>query len=294
MITFGEDFAFTYPRDKKKSQMFCLSRVQIEDVIEAICAKDLAEMCAKKLRSECQEFCFGLDKSFRYTSDLQYGMEELESTDRLQHWNSFFDIMFPIRSYSGAIKRKCEVVFQIVYNLIDNDQRKTPVHTVISQSFHDTCKSKSVIQMFNRLGLCISYDVLERVDIASTQEIINFAGPNKVPVPKNINSSSIIHGAMDNFDHEENKLSWIGGSHDTILVLIQKPGMNHTTEKISTKSVNLCKMSANKRSLSQTLDCQSLIRRGAFSNRGTIPAIFKPVQPPDLNKSHLHEIAKSL
>ena len=186
--------------------MFCLSRVQIEDVIEAICAKDLAEMCAKKLRSECQEFCFGLDKSFRYTSDLQYGMEELEYTDRLQHWNSFFDIMFPIRSSSGVIKRKCEVVFQIVYNLIDNDQRKTPVHTVISQSFHDTCKSKSVIQMFNRLGLCISYDVLERVDIASTQEIINFAGPNKVPVPKNINSSSIIHGAMDNFDHEENKL----------------------------------------------------------------------------------------
>ena len=82
--------------------------------------------------------------------------------------------------------------------------------------------------------------------------------------------------------------------HDTILVLIEKPGMNHTAEKISTKSVNLCKMSANKRSLSQTLDCQSLIRRGAFSNHGTIPAILKPAQPRDLNKSHLHEIGKSL
>ena len=42
-------------------------------------------------------------------------------------------------------------------------------------------------------------------------------------------------------------------------------------------------MSANKRSLSQTLDCQSLIRRGAFSSRDTIPANFKPAQPPDLN-----------
>ena len=200
--------------------------------------------------------------------------------------------MFPTRCSSVAIKRKCEVVFQIVYNLIHNGQRKTPLYTIISQSIHDTWKSKSLIQRFNRLGLCISYDDLERVDIAITQEIINLAGPNRVPVPKNINSSSIIHGAMDKSDHEENTLSGIGGSHDTILVLFQKPGMKDTTEKISTKSVNICGMSANKRSLSQTLDCQTLIGRGAFSSRGIIPANFKPAQPPDLNhmcmKSQIH------
>ena len=63
--------------------------------------------------------------------------------------------------------------------------------------------------MFNRLGLCISYDDLERVDIAITQEITNLAGPNRVSVPKNTNSSSIIHDAMDTFDHEENTLSVI-------------------------------------------------------------------------------------
>ena len=263
--------------------MFYLSRVQIEDVMETIRAKDPIEMCAKKLKSECQEFYFGLDKSLMYASDLQYGMEKLESTDSLQHWNSFLDIMFPTRRSSVVIQRNCEVVFQIVYNLIRNGQRKRPLHTVILQSIHDTCKSKSLIQVYNRLGLCISYDDLERVDIAITQEIINLAGPNRVPVPKNINSSSIIHGAMDKSDHEENTLSGIGGSHDTILVLFQKPGMKDTTEKISTKSVNICGMSANKRSLSQTLDCQTLIRRGAFSTCGPISANFKPAQPPDLN-----------
>ena len=184
---FGEDLAFTYPRDKKKSQMFYLSRVQIEDAIETICAKGPVEMCAKKLRSECQEFYFGLDKSFRYASDLQYGMKKLESTHSLQHWNSFFDITFPTSRSSVDIKRKCEVVFQIVYNLIHNGQPKTPLHTVISQSIHDTCKSKCLIQMFNRLGLCISYDNLEQVDIEITQEIINLAGPSRVQVPKNIN-----------------------------------------------------------------------------------------------------------
>ena len=59
--------------------------------------------------------------------------------------------------------------------------------------------------------------------------------------------------------------------------------MKDTTEKVSTKSVNICGMPANTRSLSQTLDCYTLIRRGAFSSRGTIPANFKLAQPPDLN-----------
>ena len=191
--------------------------------------------------------------------------------------------MFPPRSSFVAIKRKCEVVFQIVYNLIHNGQRKTPLHKVISQSIHDTYKSKSLIQMFNPLELWISYDDLERTDVAISQEIINLAWPNRVPVPKNIGTSSIIHGATDNFDHEENTLSEIGGSHDPILVLFQKPGVKNTTEKISTKSVNICGMSANKRSLSETINCQTLIKRGAFSIRDTVPANFKPARPPDLN-----------
>ena len=199
---FDEYLAFTYPRDKKKSQMFYLSRVQTEYFIETICAKDPIELCAKKPRFECQEFYFGLDK--RYASDLDYRMEKLESTGSLQHWNSFFDIMFPTRRFSVAITSKCEVVFQIVYNLIHNGQRKTPLHTVISQGIHDTFKSKGLIQMFNRLGFCISYDDLGRVDIAITREIINLTGPNRVPAPKNNNSLSLIHGAMDNFDHEQN------------------------------------------------------------------------------------------
>ena len=87
---------------------------------------------------------------------------------------------------------------------------------------------------------------------------------------------------MNNFDHEENTLSGIGGSHDTILVLFRHPEMIEAIEEISTKSVDVCEMSPNKRSLSQVLDCQTLIERGTFSNRGTIPADFKPGQPPDI------------
>ena len=116
--------------------------------------------------------------------------------------------MFPARRSSEQIRRKCDVIFQIVYNLINNVQSKTPLETAIAQSIYDTCKSKNLIQIFNHLGLCISYDDLERVDICITQEVINLAGSYRVPVVKNITSSSIIHGAMDNFDHEKKHLVW--------------------------------------------------------------------------------------
>ena len=105
-----------------------------------------------------------------------------------------------------------------------------------------------------------------------------------MPVPKNINSSSIIHGAMDNFDHEENTLSGIGGSHNTILVLFQKPDMVEIQEEISKKPEDISKLSANKRSLSCILDCQTLIRTGNFCSRVEISADFQQKLPPDMTQ----------
>ena len=284
---FGEELEFTFSRDKKKSQLFCLTAIQAENVIETIWTNDPIEVCAKQLKSECQEFDFDLDHSFRCASDLECGIEKLTSGAGLQCWDSFFDCMFPGRSSSVSIKRKCDVFFQIIFNLIHNGQRKTPFHTAfstISQSIHDTCKSKKLIQIFNQLGLDISYGKVERIDIGITQELINLTGPNIVRVPKNINSSSIIHGAIDNFDHEGNTFSGIVESHDTILVLFQKPDMVEIQEEISKKPEDISKLSANKRSLSCILDCQTLIKRGKFCSRVEIPEDFQPELPPDMTQ----------
>ena len=73
----------------------------------------------------------------------------------------------------------------------------------------------------NRYGLCMSYDELERIDIGLTKRTIDMAGDYRVPVAPTILPSKLIHGAMDNFDKEENTSSGIGGSHDVILVLFQ-------------------------------------------------------------------------
>ena len=40
----------------------------------------------------------------------------------------------------------------------------------------------------------------------------------RVPVPPSVKPGDLIQGAMDNFDHDENTKSGLGGSHDTILM----------------------------------------------------------------------------
>ena len=120
--------------------------------------------------------------------------------------------------------------------------------------------------------------------MCQTQQLINSAGPSRVPVPENIDSSSIIHGAMDNFDHEENISSGVGGSHDTMLVLFQKSDEIETNEEISHKPAEIVALSPNKRSLSHVLNCQKLIKRGKFSNRANIPVDFRPSKAPNLDE----------
>ena len=71
------------------------------------------------------------------------------------------------------------------------------------------------------MGFTISYSELEKIDNGLAQRIIRRAGDNHVPIPPSIKPSVLIQGAMDNFDHEENTSSGMGGSHDTILVLFQ-------------------------------------------------------------------------
>ena len=89
---------------------------------------------------------------------------------------------------------------------------------------------------------------------------------------------------MDNFDHEENTSSGIGGSHDTILVLFQKSDEIETNEEISHKPAEIAVLSQNKQSLSHVLDCQKLIKRGKFSNRANIPPDFRPSKVPNLDE----------
>ena len=76
------------------------------------------------------------------------------------------------------------------------------------------------------------------------------------------NHSVMIHGAMDNFDHDERTPSGIGGSHNTILMLFQNTD-KPSTEKHHEISALPSTVSLEPRSLQYILDC--LVKRGKFT-----------------------------
>ena len=151
------------------------------------------------------------------------------------------------------------------------------MHVSISQTIHEVCRSKELIQIFNRIGLCRSYDEVEKIDSALAQRTISRAGLNHVPVPPSIQPKVLIQGAMDNFDHEENTKSGTDGSHDTILMLFQNRE-NNVENNVNGISVRHGATN-EKKALNEMLHCQKLIRAGKLGNRGQIPENFLPGEP---------------
>ena len=59
------------------------------------------------------------------------------------------------------------------------------------------CRSKELIQILNRMGLCMSYNEVERLDNNLALRTIKKAGVHRVPVPPSIQPGLLIHGAME-------------------------------------------------------------------------------------------------
>lgn len=89
---------------------------------------------------------------------------------------------------------------------MDDSIQKTPLHVVLSQTTHNTYKSKRLIIIVNRLGLFCSYQDLAWIDTGLAKHTVVLDGPHRVPIKPSILPGSLIHGAMYNFDHEEHAL----------------------------------------------------------------------------------------
>lgn len=106
---------------------------------------------------------------------------------------------------------------------------------------HYSCRSKILIQIMNKVGLCINCNELEKVGFGLAQWVIDETGPNRTPVPFTLESSAVIQGVMDNFIYDEGTSSGIGISQDTtlMLLLIRQNNMEELQKKASQKMANL-------------------------------------------------------
>ena len=160
------------------------------------------------------------------------------------------------RNFRAAKLKKILSVYQIVFYILNNGRKRTPLHMLNSESIYNACRSKTLISSLNRFGLTISYDEVLRYhsDMASyTTE----TSQGRVPLPSTFSPAEFTIGAFDNFDHEEATLSGIGGSHDTVLILMQdKPqGMSANLGKPNMSETGV---THRERQFMEELGCQVL------------------------------------
>jgi hypothetical protein len=110
---------------------------------------------------------------------------------------------------------------QILYYILHHGRKRTAMHMMNSQSIYEACRSATLIKSFNRYGLCITYDEIQRYNNDNMTRFIVKSSSDNVPYSSHFGSSQFTIAAFDNFDHEEETLSGIWNSNGTVDVLLQ-------------------------------------------------------------------------
>ena len=111
---------------------------------------------------------------------------------------------------SETKKRKMVALYQILYFILHNSMRRTPLHIMRAQAIHKARKSKILITSFNHFSLSVSYDELLRYPNDLAKLTVESSRGN-VSLPSHFDSGNFTAAAFDNFDHEECTSSGIGG-----------------------------------------------------------------------------------
>ena len=274
---YGDTICFTYPSNKRKSQMVLSTSSSSKALVESLRVSPV-EKVANNLAQELKEYSFQLQKSFCEPHDLELSLD-LFVKDPPPRWTEFCSYMFKGKT---AAQLKIDAVFQILHYILSDGKVPTPFHIMVAQAVHGLTRSKELVTALNHHGICVSYNTVKRIDVDLAERIITTAGDNRVPLPSVLEKTSPLNGALDNFDRNESTLAGTSSTHDTILVLFQN--VPTTLEKPPKESeISTRPFGAQNRSivkLRSKVGCQQLIRIGALKERGEILACYKVSQNP--------------
>lgn len=157
--------------------------------------------------------------------------------------------------------------------------KMTPFNCGITETIHCLTKSRELVDAMNRLGTCMSYDSMKRIDTDIAKWIIEVTGENRCPVSDDIKPGYPIQCAVDNFNHQERSMSGISVSNDTVLVIFQNQieptiGGDITHDKETFSSRKPCKSKDRSRALETVLPCQQLIESRLGKKAASIPENF--------------------
>ena len=74
---------------------------------------------------------------------------------------------------------------------------------VLDKTVNEISRSKQLIQILDRLAICISYDEIERQNCSLSVRIIHMSGNENIPLPLSIAPGNLVQADIDNFDHKK-------------------------------------------------------------------------------------------
>ena len=198
---FGEEISFAYPRKRSKSQLAFSTKTSVKQAVKKIWASYPLLEVKDQLANELKNYNFQLEDKYCDAHDLKCTLSHFDN-NRPQFWDTFFkSLMSSSSMLPENTKKKSDTLFQIIYYIFHNGQKKTPIHVCTAQVIHETCKSKTLITSLNHIGLCISYDSLQRMNYFFAARAVSLSENNRVPISPHFARDMPLCASMDNFDH---------------------------------------------------------------------------------------------
>lgn len=278
---FGDDISFAYPRKRSKSQLVFLTKTSVKQTVKKIWTSNPLLEVTNQLASELKNYDFQLEDKYCDENDLECTLSRFDK-NRPQFWDAFFKSLMSLSMVPEDTKKKSDTLFQIIYYIFHNGLKKTPFHVCTAQAIHETCKSKTLITSLNHIGLCISYESLQRMNYSFAARAVSLSENNRVPLSPHFARDIPLSASMDNFDHEEDTKSGIGGTHDTVLVLFQEDKQPRNTQQNLNIRSNF--VGQRQKKLNDLISCQKLVPFVKPKMRGTISSEFEPCDIPDTSE----------
>lgn len=220
---YGESLLFSHSSDQSKSSVVFKTCFKPNELVKRI--RYMSEKCVntETLRNDAKSKSFNLNGFLCNDSSINSAFDKFKFSSA---WESFFSLVVgKERMITEDIKRKCISVYMDLHSLI-NERDITPKHVALAQCIHHYTRSKLIISLLNRLGHCISYKTLSKLDNQVLTHIVNSSNDVNIPVPSNIarDPSVFLHGAIDNDDFKEDTFDGKATTHVTAMVLYQPSG----------------------------------------------------------------------
>lgn len=139
--------------------------------------------------------------------------------DSLNHSNAVKSISQLIQFNYVCNQRKTSVLLHSTHAIY----RETPIPIYIALKIYSTTRKRSIIDMFNQLGLCISYDRVQTISNQFANSVISHYDKYGIIGPSTFQKNVFTTGCVDNIDHNPSATTSKDSFHGTAISLNQHP-----------------------------------------------------------------------